>query len=341
MVGLFIHFESPAFTEFMRLSLKIPIILLFLSCCQIANAGWTKQNSGTLAWLHSIYFVDQERGWIVGSRGTLLNTLDGGKNWKQGKKFTGDNIRDVYFSDAQNGWLLCESDIYSAGAGSLSYLLNTNDGGVSWERVDFLGSKERIARIFFAPNDKGFAVGESGAFWMMGDAPKVWKKIILPVGYLMLSGKFTDNLHGFIAGGGGTVLATEDGGLNWTQTIMPETDRAKLNAIFFADQSKGWAVGEKGQIYFTNNGGKVWSDQSLNFSANITDVFFLDVTEGYLVADNGTIFHTTTAGNVWNQEQTNIKDKLEKIFFIKNKGFAVGFGGTVLKHDSISTDVRK
>ncbi len=313
--------------------LKILIVLLLLSCSQNANANWIKQNSGTLAWLHSVYFINPDRGWIAGSKGTLLNTSDGGKSWKQDKKFTDDSIRDVYFSDAQNGWLLCERDIYSVGVNSPSYLLNTSDGGINWEKVDFPESKERVAHIFFAPNDKGFAVGESGAFWKMEDAPKAWKKVALPVRYLMLSGKFTDNLHGLISGGGGTILYTEDGGANWTQAVMPETAKTKLNSVFFTDQNRGWAVGEEGKIYFTTNGGKAWLEQSLNTSESITDVFFLDASEGFVVGNNGTILHTTTAGKIWNQEQTNIKDKLEKVFFVKDKGFAVGFGGTILKYD--------
>ena len=85
-------------------------MLLLCACFQTAHAGWTKQNSGTLAWLHSVYFTNQNKGWIVGSRGAFLTTDDGGRNWKQNEHFTEDAIRDVYFSDEKNGWLLCERE---------------------------------------------------------------------------------------------------------------------------------------------------------------------------------------------------------------------------------------
>ena len=57
------------------------IILGLLLCVLFSHtllADWVKQDSGTLAWLQSIYFVDDKYGWIVGSNGTLLSTNDGG-----------------------------------------------------------------------------------------------------------------------------------------------------------------------------------------------------------------------------------------------------------------------
>ena len=128
---------------------KIAVFLLCLICFQTANANWTKQNSNTLAWLRTVYFVNEKTGWIGGSNGTLLTTKDGGDSWKQAEKFTGDVIRQIYFADENNGWLLCERDIYSLGANSPSYLLKTKNGGADWEKIEFLNNgRVRIAKIF-------------------------------------------------------------------------------------------------------------------------------------------------------------------------------------------------
>ncbi|MGI9036487.1 MAG: WD40/YVTN/BNR-like repeat-containing protein, partial [Pyrinomonadaceae bacterium] len=178
-----------------------------------ANAAWTKQNSGTLAWLHSIYFADEKEGWIVGSNGTILTTADGGESWKLSKKFTEDNLRDVYFSDSQNGWLLCERNLYGSGENSPSYILKTANGGETWEKITVTGeSRERIARLFFSKNGNGFAVGEAGTLWAMTNDKKIWKKTSLPVRYLMLDGMFADATRGALVGGGGSILFTEDDG---------------------------------------------------------------------------------------------------------------------------------
>ncbi|MEJ7699118.1 MAG: YCF48-related protein [Pyrinomonadaceae bacterium] len=129
---------------------KILVIFVCLLCFQTVKAGWTKQKSGTLAWLRSVYFTNQNKGWIVGSNGTFLSTDDGGQIWKQNKKITKDNIRDVYFSDEKNGWLLCERNVYNLGSQPPSYLMKTSDGGANWEKINFTEGKERIVRFFFA-----------------------------------------------------------------------------------------------------------------------------------------------------------------------------------------------
>ncbi len=311
----------------------ILVILVILLCFQTTQAGWTKQNSGTLAWLHSVYFVNENKGWIVGSKGTFLITDDGGRSWKQNKKFTEDNIRDVYFSDEKTGWLLCERNIYNLGDLPPSYLMKTVDGGASWEKINLTEGKDRIVRFFFAGEDFGFAVGESGTFLAMQNDKKTWNKYPLPVRYLMLGGKFTDNLHGSLVGSAGTILFTEDGGMSWNQAKLVNNPKTKLASIFFVDQKTGWTVGEQGEIYFTNNGGKLWRKQSSNVTENLADIFFINSKEGFAVGDGGTILHTATAGKIWNVEKTDSRHKLEKVFLVGRKGFAVGFGGTILMRD--------
>lgn len=309
--------------------------LLCLLCFQTANADWTKQNSGTLAWLHSVYFVNQNTGWIAGSKGTFLTTADGGKSWKQTNRFIEDNIRDVYFADEKNGWILCDRDIYNSGSSPLSYLLKTIDGGANWEKVGVTGDgRERYTRIFFSKNNYGFAVGEAGAFLAMQDDRRMWKKSTLPVRFLMTGGIFTDDLHGALVGGGGTILYTEDGGASWNRAITNDKTPTKLNSVFFVNQKTGWSAGAAGKIFFTMNGGRLWREQNSNVAENLSDVFFLDTAEGFAVGDGGTILHTTTAGNVWNEQKTNVRHKLERVFFIGKKGFAVGFGGTILRYDT-------
>src|SRR5881392_2401076 len=79
---------------------------------QAQTGSWVRQRTGTLAWLHSIFFLNQDRGWVVGSKGTLLATVDGGKSWQIQAHPSADVLRDIYFSDEENGWLLCERNEY-------------------------------------------------------------------------------------------------------------------------------------------------------------------------------------------------------------------------------------
>jgi photosystem II stability/assembly factor-like uncharacterized protein len=318
----------------MNLMKKILISFLFLLCFQTAEAGWTKQNSGTFAWLHSIYFLNENKGWIVGSQGTFLSTSDNGNSWKQSRRFTEDRLRDVYFADEETGWILCERDIYNLGEAAPSYLMKTTNGGETWERIEFGEGRDRIARMFFTRSGYGYAVGESGVFFAMQDDKKTWKKTPLPSRYLLLGGNFPDDAHGAIVGGGRTILFTEDAGMTWNKATVFGQSEAKLNSIFFANQRAGWTVGSNGKIYATTNAGKIWREQASNVDKDLTDVYFTSEREGWAVGDRGAILHTTTAGKVWLPVESNARHKLEKVFFAGKKGFAVGFGGTILVYDS-------
>jgi len=319
---------------------KFLILFLFFVCFQTARAEWTKQNSNTLSWLQDVYFLNEQTGWIVGSGGAYLITKDGGKTWKKEKVFTEDVIRQVHFTDDQTGWLLCERDVYALGANSPSYLLKTTNGGAYWERIEFTDNqRKRITKFFFADNGAGLAIGEAGAFFAMKDDKKTWKSLPSPSRYLMFDGIFTDDLHGVVVGAGGSILFTEDAGLSWNKGSIFGEPNSKLNSVFFINQKNGWTVGAQGKIFQTVNGGKTWREQKSNVTKDLTDVFFSSTAEGWAIGDEGTILRTATAGNVWTAVQSNAKHKLERVFFIGKKGFAVGFGGTILAYEESGKNI--
>jgi photosystem II stability/assembly factor-like uncharacterized protein len=313
---------------------KIYVLLLCLIFLQTAHAGWMKQDSKTLAWLQDIYFINEKKGWITGSDGTFLETADGGINWRQANKFTSDTIRQVYFSDEQTGWLLCERSIYNRGSYFPSYILQTSDGGANWEKLEFAKEgRERIAKIIF--NEKGVALafGEGGALFALEDDKKTWRKTPFFIKYLLLDGLFTNESNGSIVGAGGSILFTEDGGLSWNKANIFGDKSAKLHSVFFINQRMGWSAGAGGRILQTLSGGKTWREQTSGTTANLNDIFFTDTAEGWAIGDKGTILHTKTAGNIWNPVNSNAKHKLEKITFVGSKGWAIGFGGTILLYD--------
>lgn len=314
---------------------KIVILVVCLICFQAAaaRADWTRRESGTLAWLRDVFFTSETRGFIAGGDGAFLSTSDGGKTWKIEPKFTNDAIEQIYFTDEKNGWLLCQTNQFSRGAGSSSYLLKTDDGGAHWQRADFDAGRARITKIFFAKNGFAMATGEAGALLSLADDGKKWKRTVSPTRHLLLDGKFTDDFHGTIVGAGASVLFTEDAGASWNAATVQGAAKPKLNEVFFVNRQSGWTVGSEGKIYQTINGGKAWYEQNSGTTENLNDIFFLNTAEGWAVGDGGTILYSTTAGNVWTTVASPVKHRLEKIFFRGKKGWAVGFGGTILAFD--------
>src|SRR5512140_960092 len=66
----------------------------------------------------------------------------------------------------------------------------------------------------------------------------------------------------FVAGYGGKILETTDGGYNWTARASG-TDLA-LYSIKFIDEQHGWIAGQDGLILHTADGGKTWEKQESN-----------------------------------------------------------------------------
>lgn len=320
----------------MKHALIISSAVLFCSLSAIVGvrAEWRVQQTKTLAWLRAVYFVDENNGWIVGSRGTYLFTSDGGETWRQAPKFTNDNIVDVYFSDLDTGWLLCERDAFGGVNRAPSYLLKTTDKGQTWVPIEFKDSHDRIVRLFFNKIGGGFAVGEGGAVWKLLGDHSTWKRVELPVRYLILGGSFADSLNGAAVGGGGTGLFTSDGGKEWSRAIFIGGSPEKLNSVFFADPKNGWAVGAHGQIYFSDNSGKSWARQESQIDEDLRDVHFVNSREGAAVGEGGAIVETEDGGRTWKNSQTRTQSRLERVFLTGDSGFAVGYGGVVLRRST-------
>jgi photosystem II stability/assembly factor-like uncharacterized protein len=113
---------------------------------------------------------------------------------------------------------------------------------------------------------------------------------------------FPDAQHGLISGLGGVILRSEDGGTSWTYV---ETSRRQ--ALFAVDTSvdRAVAVGEKGLVQYSTDGGKTWSPPSTGFPPIFT--FMRDLgfaggrMTGFIVGQDGMVLRSKDAGGTWTQ----------------------------------------
>jgi photosystem II stability/assembly factor-like uncharacterized protein len=317
-----------------------------------ASGAWVKQRSGSLAWLHAVYFLDEFKGWAVGGRGTLISTEDGGETWRAHTRPTEDALRDVYFSDYQNGWLVCERSIYDLKEKDepRTYLLRTVDAGATWKRVNVIGTDvdARLVRALFTGEGRGWAFGEEGALYTTRDGGSTWERQRVPTRNLLLGGWFLNSEQGWLVGAGATILQTIDGGQTWRAgtllgpPVVPgnleEARRVRFTAASFVDKKRGWAVGAEGRVFATLDGGRTWEPQNSNVSADLYDVKFLDAFEGWAAGAGGTLIHTLDGGRRWEVVPSGTTHALERLCFAgRRRGWVVGFGGTIISYTSNST----
>jgi len=322
----------------MKISVNIIAIFALALLVQTANAEWVKQRSASFAWLRDVTFVSESTGWIVGSDGTMMSTADGGTTWKLSPKFSNDTFREIHFTDENTGWLLCERNVFNRGQNAASYLRKTIDGGKTWERIEFEASgRERVVKLLFNQHGWGTAFGEGGIFYKLQEDGRTWKKNLSAIHFLLLGGAFGDGPNGVIAGAGGTILYTEDNGLNWEQsTLLGNTD-TRFNSICFIGRKLGWAVGSGGAIVASTGGGRLWRTQNSGVDVDLNDVFFTSARDGWAVGDDGTIIRTRNGGTQWTEVNSHVSHRLERVFFIGKRGWAVGFGGTILLYSDSTT----
>ena len=327
---------TPATTKGLRIFSPLAVCCLLFAVCSPTFGSWTKQRTGSLAWLHSVFFLDQNRGWAVGSRGTLLSTVDGGRTWKTKSSPIEDTIRDIYFTDDQNGVIVCERNIYEIKTNDepRAYLLKTMDGGEHWKKVTVRGGAidARLMRTVFTGNGRGWAFGEGGSMFVTADAGSSWNRLQAPTRYLLLGGAIIND-SGWLVGAGSTILQTNDGGETWHHARFTAPINVRFNATAFLNDRVGWAVGSNGAVFRTINGGRSWQRQRSGVSTDLFDVKFVSPGEGWAVGAEGTVLHTLDGGANWISERSPTPHSLERIFFTdRNHGWAVGFGGTIIAY---------
>jgi len=313
-------------------------LLLLTAHCSLLTVyagNWTRQSSGTMSWLRAVHFVDQRHGWVAGSGGTLLETKDGGETWKKVSTLTRDTLTDIYFADERIGWLIAERDEFKLKTNdeARSYLLKTEDGGLSWRQLFLNGpdSNARLGRAVFADTERGWVFGETGVVFATIDGGAHWTRQASPTKHLLLGGAFVDYAHGWLAGAGATILQTSNGGMTWQSGVVRNGTGARFNAISFVGHRLGWAVGATGRIFATTDGGHLWFAQRSPVNVDLLDVKFVDASDGWAAGDQGLLLHTIDGGAHWMVESSSTSHALQRLFFTdRNHGWAVGFGGTIL-----------
>ena len=109
---------------------------------------------------------------------------------------------------------------------------------------------------------------------------------------------------------------------------------ASLADVAFIDATTGWAVGDRGVIWHTADGGKTWQLQASGVAANLTSVSFLDRANGWAAgggmqpfsdASRGVLLATNDGGATWKDVAPATLPAIARLkFFDARRGIAAG-----------------
>jgi photosystem II stability/assembly factor-like uncharacterized protein len=241
------------------------------------------------------WFDEAGRGFIVGSHGLILRTVDGGAHWAPVVSPVSDTLASISFSDAEHGVI----------GGGDGVILTTIDGGLHWERRSS-STNQRLLKVQALDALRDYAVGAFGTFLSSEDGGTTWRAHKLPWDQLV------------------SRLSDEFG------HIEPN-----LNAVWFVSPQRGWIVGEFGLVLGTNDGGQTWSAAKYGVDLpQLYDVVFQSDSNGWIAGQLGTLMRTSDGGRTWTTITLAIKNDLDGIAIQNGWCIAVGDRAAILIHGS-------
>jgi photosystem II stability/assembly factor-like uncharacterized protein len=269
-----------------KLAMKL-FWLLFLLFATAANAQWEKVPVPTTASLRGLSVVNQKVVWVSGTGGTVIRTVDGGKNWAVMTVPGAESLdlRGIRAFDDKTAVIISSGPAEKGQA----HIYRTGDGGKTWQPV----FEEKRAGIFFDAvafwdRQHGIVLSDpvdgKFALFTTGDGGATWKQIpasALPAA-LANEGAFAASnscltvqgvSNAWFATGGANVarvFRSDDRGKTWQAAETPMRLSNASSGIFslaFQDERNGVAVGgdyqkpessELPNVLFTMDGGQSW-----------------------------------------------------------------------------------
>jgi photosystem II stability/assembly factor-like uncharacterized protein len=269
------------------------------------------------------FFLDTDRGWIVGPNQTIAATTDGGRTWVRqiGAADSTDDGRhyftEVAFADAQTGW-----------ATTFDCLYRTADGGTTWtpDCAALLPGRDQGALLTLG--GEGFVI-ESGTLLRSTDGGDTFDDLTPGYRETLRSAAFLSDTQAWAVSTSGDVLRTTDG---WNSFEVAYSDpTASFLDLAVADAQTGWAVGPGGAIRATTDGGSTWTPQTSGVAVTLSSVAALSPTSAVAVGNGGTILATTDGGGTWSPRTSGVTANLAAVHFADAQhGWTVGRSGTIL-----------
>jgi len=252
-------------------------------------------------------FINSQVGWAVGTGyqfdGVIAKTTDG-QNWTMKDDGVAATVvwHDVDFLNHTQGWAV----------GTNGRIIHSTDGGENWTPQTSTVSGSLLG-VDFVSSSYGFVAGDDSVVLSTSNGGATWDPISPALTFTSYSAvDFLSPSVGWAVGASynngwmGIISKTTDGGDNWSHQFVSQT--SSVRDVHFVSSLEGWAVGTKGTILHTIDGGASWSVSQIGDGfTTLAALDFRNTFEGFIVGyqldtDADFAMHTVNGGASWSTE---------------------------------------
>lgn len=230
---------------------------------------------------------------VVGERGHILRSDDGGRSWQQAEVPTRATLTGVYLHDKTLGWAVGHDQV----------ILRTKDGARTWQLLESQPEAESpLLDIWFEDARHGFAIGSYGLFLESADGGDSWSERRIGEGDF----HFNQIVHAggsrlYIVGEAGTLLRSDDDGRHWSALSSPY-EGSFFGALALSEDSL-LVFGLRGHLFRSDDGGASWVELSSGAEASLSDGLLLEDGTLFIAGLAGTMLVSQDQGRTFSYHQ--------------------------------------
>ncbi len=223
---------------------------------------------------------------VVGERGHVLVSTDGGARWTQARVPVRALLTAIHMHDERTGWAV----------GHDAAIIRTRDGGATWTLLHRAPEEERpLLDVWFRDERTGFAVGAYGYFLATRDGGETWTSRTVGEDDYHLNALIPAARERlYIAAEAGVVYRSDDGGGTWRKLPSPYA------GSWFAGLAPGsdevLLAGLRGHLFRSEDAGESWTRVPTGTAATLTGAARLPSGAIALVGLEGAVLFSRDGG---------------------------------------------